>query len=196
MCICFQSYPLKKYCFVTLIVSGVILFMFKDNVPMKQLENESFGQVLLLLSLIMDGLTSAVQERMCAESKTKSGHMMYNMNVWSAALSGVVILVSGEFLGFLKFLQRHPSAINHILSLSVCGALGQYFIFLTVSEFGPLICSIATTTRKCFTVLASVVFFGNSLLPRQWLATFIVFLGLFLDSFYGKTKTAKKDVAK
>lgn len=31
----------------------------------------------------MDGLTGAVQERMIAESKTKSGHMMLNMNLFS-----------------------------------------------------------------------------------------------------------------
>lgn len=36
-----------------------------------------------LLSLTMDGLTGAVQERMIAESKTKSGHMMLNMNLFS-----------------------------------------------------------------------------------------------------------------
>lgn len=193
--ILFQSYPLRKYCFVTLIVGGVVLFMFKDNVPTKQIEGESFGQVLLLLSLIMDGLTSAVQDKMRAEHKTKSGHMMFSMNIWSTFFSGVVILFTGELLEFFKFLQRHPSAFQHIFTLSVCGALGQYFIFLTVAEFGPLTCSIATTTRKCFTVLASVVFFGNSLMPRQWVASFIVFLGLFLDSFYGKTKAVKKEIA-
>lgn len=36
-----------------------------------------------VLSLTMDGLTGAVQERMIAESKTKSGHMMLNMNLFS-----------------------------------------------------------------------------------------------------------------
>lgn len=179
-----------------MVVTGVIMFMYKDKVPTKQVEGESFGQVLLLLSLTMDGLTSAVQDKMRAEHKTKSGHMMFGMNLWSIIFSGIVILVSGELIGFLSFLQRHPAAFKHITLLSLCGALGQYFIFLTVSEFGPLTCSIVTTTRKCFTVLASVVFFGNSLMPRQWVATVLVFLGLFLDSLYAKGKTVKKDVTK
>lgn len=67
---------------------------------------------------------------------------------------------------------------------------------MCVSEFGPLPCSIATTTRKFFTVLASVIVFGNDLLPRQWIGTVLVFSGLFLDGLYGKTKAAagkKKD---
>lgn len=57
-----KSYTLQKYMFVLLIVIGVILFMFKDgktsNAP---LENEGLGQLLLILSLTMDGLTGAVQ---------------------------------------------------------------------------------------------------------------------------------------
>jgi UDP-galactose transporter B1 len=162
--------------------------MHKDNVPIKKVEGEGLGLILLFLSLAMDSLTSTIQEKMRGEHKTKSGHMMFNMNIWSVFFSGVVVLFSGELFNFVQFLHRHPVALQHIMTLSVCGALGQYFIFLTVSEFGPLTCSVATTTRKCFTIIASVIFFGNSLLPRQWFATFFVFLGLFLDSFYGKTK--------
>jgi UDP-galactose transporter B1 len=73
-----------------------------------------------------------------------------------------------------------------LITFSLASALGQFFIFLTVSDFGPLPCSIITTTRKFFTVLGSVILFGNSLLYRQWFATAIVFTGLFLDSMYGK----------
>ncbi|XP_023247857.1 solute carrier family 35 member B1 isoform X2 [Copidosoma floridanum] len=191
-----KTYPFKKYCFITLIVTGVVLFMYKENAATNKIEGEGFGQVLLLLSLTMDSLISAVQNKMQTEHKTKSGHMMFNMNLWSILYSGAVILVTGEFLSFLKFLQRHPSAIQHIFTLSICGALGQYFIFLTISEFSPLTCSIMTTTRKCFTVVASIMYFGNSLLPRQWFAAFMVFFGLFLDAFYGRTKIVKKEAAK
>ena len=62
---------MKKYICVLLIVTGVILFMYKDKAPMKQSEGEGFGQVLLVLSLIMDGLTSIIQERMRSEHKSK-----------------------------------------------------------------------------------------------------------------------------
>ena len=68
----------------------------------------------------------------------------------------------------------------------------QMFIFLTVANFGPLPCSIITTTRKFFTVLFSVIFFGNALSDRQWLGTGLVFVGLALDSFYGKKSQKTK----
>lgn len=57
-----KSYPLKKYFFILLIVIGVVLFMFKEQAK-KGADPQSFGigEVLLLLSLTMDGLTGAVQ---------------------------------------------------------------------------------------------------------------------------------------
>jgi len=170
--------------------------MYKDsNVSKKQAESQlSVGELLLLLSLTMDGLTSALQERMRAEYNSKSGHMMLNMNFWSVIFSSIVILISGELFEFIRFLQRYPSTIWHVMTFSIAGAFGQYFIFLIVAEFGPLPCSIVTTTRKFFTVLGSILIFGNNLSLRQWLSTFIVFLGLFLDVMYGKDKSKKGTV--
>lgn len=180
-------------------VIGVALFMYKDigGPSRKQTEGQAaFGELLLLLSLLMDGLTSAVQERMKAEHNSKSGHMMLSMNAWSAIFSGIAILVSGEFFEFIQFLHRYPYTVWHIATFSIAGACGQYFIFLTIAEFGPLPCSIITTTRKFFTVLGSILIFGNTLTLRQWLGTCTVFSGLFLDAIYGKDKSSKKNVVK
>ena len=193
-----KVYPLRKYLFVFLVVIGVALFMYKDvGSSKKQADGQTaFGELLLLLSLTMDGLLSAVQERMKAEHHTKSGHMMLNMNAWAAIFSGIVILASGEFFEFVQFIHRYPFIVWHIAMFSIAGAFGQYFIFITVVEFGPLPCAIITTTRKFFTVLGSILIFGNILSHRQWLGTLTVFSGLFLDAMYGKDKSSKKNVVK
>ncbi len=68
----------------------------------------------------------------------------------------------------------------------------QVFIFTTITNFGPLTCSIFTTTRKFFTILGSVIFFGNSLLTRQWIGVVLVFMGLGLDIYFGKAMSATK----
>jgi len=187
-----KSYPLLKYLFILMIVLGVALFMYKDKAGAAAGSvDESvlgIGELLLLLSLTCDGLTGAVQERMKTEHKTKSGHMMMSMNKWSIMYLGVALTFTGEGLEFISFVQRHPAVIWDLATFSVASALGQFFIFMCVSEFGPLPCSIITTTRKFFTVLASVIIFGNSLIPRQWLGTVLVFVGIFLDGMFGKQK--------
>jgi UDP-galactose transporter B1 len=143
------------------------------------------GEILLLVSLTCDGLTGAVQERMKSEHQTKSGHMMRAMNKWSILYLGIALVGSGELWDFVGFVQRHPSVVWEVVLFSVTSALGQYFIFWCVSEFGPLPCSIVTTTRKFFTVLASVVIFGNTLVTRQWLGTVLVFGGSFRRQGHG-----------
>ncbi|XP_023236209.1 solute carrier family 35 member B1-like [Centruroides sculpturatus] len=185
-----KQYPLVKYLFVLMIVIGVGLFMYKDRPP-TTIHSESLigmGEILLLISLSLDGFTGAIQERMRSEHHTKSGHMMYSMNMWSILFSGLAVVFAGEVWMFLQFVEKYPYVLYNMLIFSVMSALGQLFIFLTVAEFGPLPCSIVTTTRKFFTVLASVIIFGNKLSNRQWMGTALVFAGLTLDSIYGKTK--------
>lgn len=208
-----KKHTLKKYIFVLLIVIGVALFMYKKDITFAdlfqigQLSNSNYptldylsnlgvGEMLLLLSLSMDGLTGAIQERMKSEHMTKSGHMMYKINIWSTFYLLIATLLSGELVEFYNFIGRHLNLVYDIIFFASLSAIGQLFIFLTVAEFGPLPCSVVTTTRKFFTVLTSVFLFGNKLTTTQWAGTTLVFLGLSLDAIYGKDRkiesTSKK----
>ena len=194
-----KSYSAQKYCFILLIVVGVVMFMYKEGQVNKASENTGLGEILLFLSLSMDGMTGAIQERMRAASKPSAQHMMLAMNYWSTLILGTALLVTGEGKEFVSFAFKHPELFGHIASLALAGAIGQLFIFMMVSSFGPLPCSIVTTTRKFFTVLFSVLFFGNSLTGRQWLGTILVFSGLFADMLVGKKQSGsdkKKDASK
>ena len=108
------------------------------------------------------------------------------MHLWPSAYLLNATIYTGELFRFYEFIWKHPSLISDIALFSSLSAVGQLFIFLTVAEFGPLSCSIVTTTRKFFTVLSSVFLFGNNLTPTQWIGTTFVFLGLTLDAMYGK----------
>ncbi|KAH8385142.1 solute carrier family 35 member B1 homolog [Drosophila serrata] len=185
-----KSYSWTRYACVLTIVLGVILFMYKEgkvsNLPA---ETTMLGEVLLFLSLSMDGLTGAVQERIRAASAPSGQQMMKAMNFWSTLMLGAAMVFTGEAKEFLYFTLRHPEAWTHLSLISVCGVLGQFFIFLMVANFGPLACSVVTTTRKFFTVLCSVLLFGNVLIARQWLGAVLVFAALFVDMLYGKQKS-------
>jgi UDP-galactose transporter B1 len=141
----------------------------------------------------MDGLTGAIQERMRAASRPSAQHMMLAMNGWSSLMLGGAIVVTGEGKEFLSFAIKHPELFTHLILLALAGAFGQLFIFMMVSSYGPLPCSIVTTTRKFFTVLFSVLFFGNPISGRQWLGTTLVFVGLFADMIFGKKDGGKPE---
>lgn len=190
-----KKYPLAKYVYVFMIVCGVCLFMYKDKPSVVRSDDSSLigiGEILLLLSLSLDGVTGAIQERMRAEYQSKPAHMMYYINMWSTLILGIVVLLTGEIWSFMQFVEKYPYVISNIIGFSLMSALGQVFIYLVVSEFGPLLCSVITTTRKFFTVLGSVFLFGNTLTSQQWLGTTLVFTGLTLDGVYGKKGGNKK----
>uniref|UniRef100_A0A1B0DBE2 Uncharacterized protein n=1 Tax=Phlebotomus papatasi TaxID=29031 RepID=A0A1B0DBE2_PHLPP len=192
-----KSYPLSRYLCVLTIVLGVVLFMYKDGKTSSvDEEHLGLGELLLVLSLAMDGLTGAIQERMRSSSAPSAQQMMLAMNGWSSAMVGVALIVSGEAASFMQFTLRHPELFWHLTTLALTGALGQLFIFLMVSGFGPLACSVVTTTRKFFTVLCSVLIFGNSLIPRQWYGAVMVFAGLFGDMLINKKPSVAPQAAK
>jgi len=56
-----KRYPLRKYAFVLLIVLGVALFLYKEGKASSGGHTLGWGEVLLCLSLAMDGTTGAVQ---------------------------------------------------------------------------------------------------------------------------------------
>ncbi|XP_074598579.1 solute carrier family 35 member B1-like [Brevipalpus obovatus] len=190
-----KKYPIAKYLFVFMIVTGVSLFMYKDKKTSTQSPSSGsilgWGEILLLLSLTMDGLLGAIQERMKAEHSTKSCHMMYNLNLCSVVYLIPLVFFTGEYSEFFLFVNKYPLAMYNIGLFSIMSAIGQVFIYLIVADFGPLPCSIITTVRKFFTVIASVIFFGNTIISRQWMGAALVFTGLGLDSIYGKNAAKK-----
>lgn len=98
------------------------------------------------------------------------------------------LLITGEGVSAVYFIIRHPDVILNLLAFSSASAIGQLFIFTTITEFGPLTCAVFTTTRKFFTILVSVIIFGNTLLQRQWVAVVLVFIGLSIDAYIGSRK--------
>lgn len=191
-----KTYTITRYICVILIVVGVILFMYKDGKTSVTTDKTGIGEILLILSLSMDGLTGAIQERMRAASAPSAQQMMLAMNGWSTVILGFALLVSGEGLEFISFASRYPSMLTQLSTLALAGAFGQLFIFMMVATFGPLACSVVTTTRKFFTVLFSVIIFGNSLSERQWFGAIVVFSALFADMIIGKKSASKKIVGK
>lgn len=183
-----KKYPLAKYLCVLLIVSGVALFLYKPNKSSGVADDHlfGFGEILLLVSLTLDGLTGVAQDHMRSRFQTSANYMMLNINLWSTLVLGLAVLWTGEVWEFLSFAERHPSILYNLVLFGLTSALGQTFIFMTVVYFGPLACSIVTTTRKFFTILGSVLLFGNVLTSMQWLGTVLVFMGLGLDAKFGK----------
>lgn len=73
-------------------------------------------------------MTGAIQERMKAEYQSKSGHMMFNMNIWSTIYLLVAVFLTNEIWHFIEFVQQFPFILFNIFAFSVLSALGQVIV--------------------------------------------------------------------
>jgi solute carrier family 35 (UDP-galactose transporter), member B1 len=190
-----KHYPLKKYLFVFLITLGVLLFLWKGKQHKgPELDSDhvfGIGEVLLLISLGLDGFTGAIQDDMFHRYQTGTYRLMFYMNVFSTMYLGVGLLATGEVKEFIQFSSTYPHVLIDIGLFGLTSAVGQMFIFSMITTFGALMCSIVTTTRKFFTILGSVIIFHHPMSSTQWAGTFMVFAGLILDQCFGKDRKGK-----
>lgn len=189
-----KSYAAQKYLFVLVIVAGVGMFIFQNKADAKVGEHVVIGNILLASSLLMDGMTGAIQDRMRSVSRPSPMNFMMFVNGWSSGILIAIMAVSGEGRDLINFAVKYPEVIWQMLLVVLVGTIGQVFISAMIANFGSLPLSLVTTTRKFFTVLISVVVYEHSLNSMQWIAAAMIFTALLLDSCFSKKKQPATDV--
>jgi len=187
-----KSYPLYKYASVGLITLGVCGFMLGKSGKSKDSGNNvgilgsAFGLLLVLVNLTIDGVTNSTQDVMFKQFDMLTGPvLMLYMNLFSSmVMAGYLVLsnlVTGELTRTLSFCRTHPSVWTDIFLFSLCGGLGQLFIFYTLEKFGSLVLVTVTVTRKMLSIVLSVLWFGHQLSMQQWLSVAVSFAGIAFE---------------
>lgn len=207
-----KSYALKKYVSVVVLSIGVAVFLVgtaheKQHKAVQTNEihehhhvhertpNVFLGFSLLLISLLFDGATGALEDKYMEQFHIGAFDLMYAVNMYKCVFAAIGMVVMGEIPSFLE--EVMPSLPNLVL-LSLTGAMGQAFIFFTISKFGALTTSIIGTCRKVLSIVLSVILFGHILSLEQFIGLAVSFLGIGLnwvrmDCFSSKKgKAAKK----
>ncbi|KAK5703707.1 UDP-galactose transporter [Elasticomyces elasticus] len=216
-----KKYPFYKYAVVALVTAGVAIFTLHNSSSKKKksgAEGSSlYGLMLLGINLLFDGLTNSTQDDINARFRSYTGQqMMCALNIMSTGITIAYLFLSpyiaqtgvghyvgmdltksaGELQDALAFMQLHPAVGWNILGFAISGALGQVFIFRTLSIFGSLHLVTITVTRKIFTMILSVLWFGHRLTLMQWLGVGLVFGGVGIEAWLGQREKAAKQAAK
>lgn len=178
-------YTFAEYICTFLVAGGVAVFaLFKSSAKtLSKLAspNAPLGYGLCLTNLALDGFTNATQDSIFAKyPKTNAWHIMLGMNLWGSIYSFLYMFAwsGGGGLDAVKFCNEHPEVARDIILFCLCGAVGQNFIFLTISKFGSLATTTITTTRKFMSILVSSLWSGSTLTTKQWTGVMMVFAGL------------------
>jgi UDP-galactose transporter B1 len=135
----------------------------------------AIGLGLAAASLACDGYTGGAQDRIVRAARPSAHQLMLWTNVWACALLGGPLALGGEGAAAVRFCARHPEVLRDLALFVGASALGQNFIYYSIARFGALPTTVITTTRKFFTILASVAWFGHPLGGGQWAAIACVF---------------------
>jgi len=165
------SYGVREYLHVALIVGGTAAVSMAGKA--KKGESSSLGLALLIAALACDGVVGGTQKALKnalkeKQMKERSFEMQFLTNLYMALTATVFMFVMGEFTPGMAFLKSNPGIFTDILKFAVCSAVGQGFIFYTISCFDPLVLSTVTTTRKVFSVLLSIFLKGHALNTQGW----------------------------
>ncbi|RYO74066.1 hypothetical protein DL764_010989 [Monosporascus ibericus] len=219
-----KRYPLYKYLVVAAVTAGVAVFTLhsgkkgKKHVADDDKErNATWGLLLLSINLLFDGLTNSTQDYIFGAFQPYSGpQMMCANNLMTSAVTASYLLLSpwlvrtgvgqwfgmdvaggaGELAEALDFMARHPAVWRDLLGFAACGAVGQVFIFYTLSTFSSVLLVTVTVTRKMFTMILSVVAFGHRISRMQALGVGLVFGGIGVEAAIARREKLAKERAK
>ncbi|KAJ8773741.1 hypothetical protein K2173_006391 [Erythroxylum novogranatense] len=178
-------YSLNEYICTFLVAGGVSTFALSktSSKTMSKLAhpNAPLGYGLCFLNLAFDGFTNATQDSLTTRyPKTSAWDIMLGMNLWGTIYNMIYMFGLPQGFGYeaVEFCKQHPEAAWDIFLFCLCGAVGQNFIFLTISRFGSLTNTTITTTRKFVSIVVSSLLSGNPLSTKQWGCVAMVFSGL------------------
>eukprot|EP00611_Tribonema_gayanum_P029920 TRINITY_DN815_c1_g2_i2.p1 TRINITY_DN815_c1_g2~~TRINITY_DN815_c1_g2_i2.p1 ORF type:complete len:356 (-),score=153.18 TRINITY_DN815_c1_g2_i2:376-1443(-) len=179
-----KRYSVRDYVGVALITAGIVTFNLAGKHKSGR-ENSTYGLALLFMSLVLDGVTGSTQDNIKRAHKHTVHEMMFWMNAWALVVLTPMAVLTGQAAGGYAFCQENPAVLRDLFGFALTAALGQNFIYFTISHFSSLVCTTITTTRKFFTILFSVLFFGHPMSPKQWAGVAMVFTAL-IDNMWSK----------
>ena len=189
-----KTYEYHEYFTAGLISVGVGLFLlYSGDVTTRHDTVTTFSGIIMLVGyMCFDSFTSNWQGELFRQYKMSSIQMMAGVNMFSCLLTSVSLLEQGGFVECIAFMAAYPAFVVHAVTLSLCSAAGQLFIFYTIEKFGPVTFTIIMTLRQAFAILLSCMIYGHPVTVIGIFGVFIVFVALFLRIYANQRARALK----
>ncbi len=175
-----KTYPLNEYLTAFMISMGVSVFLLTSSDGGDEKETKIAGVIIICGYLVMDSFTSNWQSELFCQYKMSTLQMMFGVNVFSFTFTSFSLLIRGSFHTSLYFMISHTEFALHALVLSICSAIGQLFIFYTISTFGPVVFTLVMTSRQVISITISCLIYGHVLSLFAIVGVVLVFVAILL----------------
>ncbi len=182
-----KKYPLQKYVNVIIITTGVALFMgggtsTSKNSGSSGADTTLLGAMMLSVSLCFDGATGAYEDKLMGNDHVEPFDLMYNIQLGKAVISFCALVATNGLNDFIHTLNAGGLSL---VALGLTGAIGQVFVFVTISKFGALNCALIGLVRKMLSLILSFVLYGHTLNAFQTVGLALA-IAAMIANFYEK----------
>lgn len=189
----------RSQVFIALAISSGLVVFNASKMSGGFGDDSWFGIFLVLTSLLFDGFVNSQTDKNHQGKKRDFAYhtMLYNNLVGLAgnlAFFSFSCVVQGD--NTLQRVVADPSLMRDIVLIAVCGAIGQIFIFLTISLHDCYKLSIMTTSRKCLTVVISAFAFKHDFKQTQWLGAGMVLSSTCAEVYLGNKRKRQQQLEK
>jgi adenosine 3'-phospho 5'-phosphosulfate transporter B2 len=132
----------KKYEYVVAITISIGMGLFLSGSSVDSAAADSgmsttfSGFILLLTCVICSSFTSTWQKELFVQYKMSTSQAMCGANLFGCLFTTVSLMQHGTFLDALVFMSQFPYFTLDCVLLSLCSAIGQFFINYTIKVFG------------------------------------------------------------
>mmetsp|Transcript_12663 Transcript_12663/g.21757 ORF Transcript_12663/g.21757 Transcript_12663/m.21757 type:complete len:338 (-) Transcript_12663:189-1202(-) len=179
-----KSYSARDWAVALAVTLGCTEFLMTGPTASKVDSGSSFKGFLYLGGfLFLDGLTSTFQEKLFREHNTTKYNQMTYINLLSACVSAVTLMLTGDMLPAITFGIEHPKFFIDSAFLSGAAVASQWCIYSQIKEFGALVFAATMNVRQVVSILVSYLKYHNPVTGFQIIGFVAIFSALFYKSF-------------
>jgi hypothetical protein len=154
----------------------MLLVIFQLDGRETEHTSEWIGCLLILVYLGCDSFTSQWQAKVYQTyPRVDEPQMMLGSNVCSVVLSAVAILLEGIPFQSIAEKCKDLAVVGRLFLMGLCQATGQVFVQKTIKNHGPILFTLAMTSRQVNSVILSFFIYGHRVTRRRIGCVFAVF---------------------
>lgn len=173
-----MRYSAFEYAVAVGITAGAAIFKLNEDSDAPVKNTQVIGIIFIIAYMMCDSFTSNWQSKVFKQYGVTSMVMMMYANLFSSGFTALGLVLNLEIVSVLEFLKSNPTIVSHIVGMAICSAVGQLFIFYTISKYGPLVFATIQTVRQLLSIVLSILFFAHPINAMESLGVFIVFAAL------------------
>jgi len=166
---------------------GILLFNYAPA-DKNAKSSSTIGIIMCALGTLLDATSGYFQIDIRKSYKPSPFMFMMAISLHTFYCAAGFFFFTGEYSKAFRLFSASSDAILDQTILTITNILGLLFIFLGLSHLGPIRLAFITSSRKVFSVIASIFFFSKPVGVIRLVGIIFVLAGMIKENFFNNSK--------